>query len=122
NNHCINNYNNCSIKITEIEYLFLNYIIGGIKMIAVYIKVSSATQVKDGYSLKTQKERLTSFCKANGWDDYKFYVEEGRSPKNDKRPEYQKMMKDVKDKKVNTVLVYRLDKIGRASCRERVKM
>src|SRR5699024_6286434 len=74
----------------------------------------SATQVKDGYSLQTQKERLTSFCKANGWDDYKFYVEEGRSAKNDKRPEYQKMMKDVKDKKVNTVLVYRLDRIMRS--------
>lgn len=83
-------------------------------MIAVYIRVSSATQVKDGYSLQTQKERLTSFCKANGWDDYKFYVEEGRSAKNDKRPEYQKMMKDVKDKKVNTVLVYRLDRIMRS--------
>src|SRR5699024_1778692 len=104
----------CTIKRTEIEYLFVIYFIGGFKMIAVYIRVSSATQVKDGYSLQTQKERLTSFCKANGWDDYKFYVEEGRSAKNDKRPEYQKMMKDVKDKEVNTVLVYRLDRIMRS--------
>lgn len=83
-------------------------------MIAIYIRVSTATQVIEGYSLQAQKERLTSFCKANGWDSYKFYVEEGVSAKNDKRPVYQEMMEHIKEGKINTLLVYRLDRIMRS--------
>lgn len=83
-------------------------------MIGVYIRVSSAGQVKDGYSLTAQKERLTAFCQAQGWDNYKFYVEEGLSAKNTKRPVYQELMQHVERKKVNTVLVYKLDRIMRS--------
>lgn len=83
-------------------------------MIGIYIRVSSREQVEEGYSLQTQKERLKAFCKINGWTDYKYYVEEGRSAKNDKRPVYQDMMKAVKNGKLKTILVYRLDRIMRS--------
>lgn len=83
-------------------------------MIGIYIRVSSAAQVEEGYSLTAQKERLTSFCDAQGWKDYKFYIEEGRSAKNDKRPKYQELMQNIRDGKVKTVLVYRLDRIMRS--------
>src|SRR5699024_10102365 len=64
--------------------------------------------------LSAQKERLESFCKAQGWSDYKFYIEEGISAKSDKRPVYQKMMEHVKQGKIKTVLVYKLDRIMRS--------
>lgn len=83
-------------------------------MIGIYIRVSSREQVEEGYSLQTQKSRLKAFCKVNGWDNYKIYVEEGRSAKNDNRPVYQDMMNAVKNEKIKTVLVYRLDRIMRS--------
>lgn len=85
-----------------------------ILLIGIYIRVSSETQVKDGYSLTAQKERLTAFCKAQGWEQYKFYVEEGLSAKNTKRPVYKNLMKDVEKGIINTVLVYKLDRIMRS--------
>lgn len=83
-------------------------------MIGIYIRVSSVSQVKDGYSLAAQKERLSAFCTAQGWKSYKFYVEEGLSGKNTKRPVYQKLIEHVESKKINTVLVYKLDRIMRS--------
>jgi len=83
-------------------------------LIGIYIRVSSATQVKEGYSLTAQKERLTAYCKAQGWENYKFYVEKGLSAKDTKRPVYQNLMKHVQEGKINTVLVYKLDRIMRS--------
>lgn len=83
-------------------------------MIGIYIRVSTATQAKDGYSLAAQKERLTAYCKAHGWNNYKFYIEKGLSAKDTKRPVYQEMMNHVKEGKINTVLVYKLDRIMRS--------
>lgn len=87
--------------------------IGGIAMIALYIRVSTLEQVKEGYSIAAQKERLTAYCKAQGWTDYKFYVDEGVSAKDTNRPELQKLFKDMKDGKINMILVYRLDRFTR---------
>lgn len=83
-------------------------------MIAIYIRVSSQQQVKEGYSLQAQKNMLTSFCEAREWSNYKFYIEEGLSAKNDKRPVYQDMMRHVEEGKIKTVLVYKLDRIMRS--------
>lgn len=82
--------------------------------VGIYIRVSSATQVQDGYSLTAQKERLTAFCTAQGWSSYKFYIEKGLSAKNTKRPIYQNLMKDIEKGRIDTVLVYKLDRIMRS--------
>jgi len=83
-------------------------------MIGIYIRVSTVTQAKDGYSLSAQKDRLEAFCKAQGWKEYKLYIEEGLSAKNDKRPIYQELLEHVRQGKVKTVLVYKLDRIMRS--------
>lgn len=45
--------------------------------------------------------------------DFIIYEDEGFSGRNTKRPEFQRMMKDAKDKKFKTLLCYRLDRISR---------
>lgn len=43
----------------------------------------------------------------------KVYQDEGFTGYNTNRPEFQKMMKDIKNKKIKCVIVYRLDRISR---------
>ncbi|WP_094700196.1 recombinase family protein [Brevibacillus laterosporus] len=45
--------------------------------VAIYIRVSTDEQAKEGISLEEQQERLVSYCKANGWKDYTLYIDDG---------------------------------------------
>ncbi|MER2057997.1 MAG: recombinase family protein [Niallia sp.] len=82
--------------------------------VGIYIRVSTDEQVQDGYSISAQRERLTAFCKAQGWEDYKFYVDEGISGRSTKRPYFQKLLKDIEKGLIKILLVYRLDRLTRS--------
>ncbi|KZR60429.1 recombinase family protein [Pseudobacillus badius] len=81
--------------------------------IGIYVRVSTEEQAKEGYSIPAQKERLEAYCKSQGWDDYKFYIDEGVSARSMERPYLQSMMADIQKGKINIVLVYRLDRFTR---------
>jgi site-specific DNA recombinase len=81
--------------------------------IGIYIRVSTQEQAKEGYSIAAQKERLTAFCTALGWNDYKFYVDEGVSGKDTNRPQLQMLLDYIKAGSISTILVYRLDRFTR---------
>lgn len=87
---------------------------GLIRTVAIYIRVSTLEQAKEGYSIAAQRERLTAYCVAQGWTDFKFYVDEGVSAKDTNRPELKHMLADVKSGKINMILVYRLDRFTRS--------
>src|SRR3990167_3090871 len=46
----------------------------------IYVRVSSKEQVH-GYSLGSQEKRCQEYCKQNGWEVLKVFVEEGESAK-----------------------------------------
>ncbi|MEX1123115.1 MAG: recombinase family protein [Balneolales bacterium] len=81
---------------------------------AVYVRVSTDEQVEEGFSVSSQKERLTSFCASQDWEIYDYYIEEGRSAKDMERTELQRMLTDVQDGLFDVVLVYRLDRLTRS--------
>lgn len=81
--------------------------------VGIYIRVSTQEQVQEGYSIPAQKERLTAYCTAQAWDNFKFYVDEGVSAKDTNRPKLQLLLDDVKTHKINMILVYRLDRFTR---------
>ena len=81
--------------------------------VGLYVRVSTDIQV-DGYSIDEQLERLRKFCEAHGWKIYKEYVDPGFSGSNIDRPAMVKMLKDVREKKFNAVLVYKLDRLSRS--------
>lgn len=81
---------------------------------AIYIRVSTEEQVKEGYSISAQKQKLQAFCASQDWVVSGFYADEGISAKDIKRPELQKMLKDIEDGKIDCVLVYRLDRLTRS--------
>lgn len=81
----------------------------------IYIRVSTEEQAKEGFSINAQKEKLKQFAFARGWDIFDFYVDDGISGKNlVDRPEAQRLIQDVKDKKIDNVLVYKIDRLTRS--------
>ncbi|NYT11294.1 MAG: recombinase family protein [Methanomassiliicoccales archaeon] len=81
--------------------------------VAIYTRVSTDDQAKEGYSLDAQKERLEAYCEAQGWTITDFYVDEGHSGRNTQRPEYQRMI-EQRDS-WDTILVLKMDRIHRNS-------
>ena len=81
---------------------------------AIYIRVSTEEQAKEGYSISAQLKKLKSFCISQNWEVVGVYADEGVSAKDTNRPELQRMIKDIKSGKINVVLVYRLDRLTRS--------
>ena len=52
--------------------------------------------------------------KSQGWSDYELYADPGFSGKNLERPAIQKLIKDCEDGKIDTVLVFKLDRLSRS--------
>ncbi|HYD92618.1 MAG TPA: recombinase family protein [Flavobacterium sp.] len=82
-------------------------------LVAAYLRVSTEDQAQEGFSIPAQKERLTAYCTSQGWGVYDFYVDDGYSGKDLNRPHMQRMITDIKAKKFNAVLVYKLDRLSR---------
>jgi len=84
------------------------------KICGIYVRVSSEEQAREGFSLQEQKDRLQEFCAFKRYDVYKIYEDAGISAKNDKRPAYQELMSDVKSKKINVIVAFKLDRLTRS--------
>ncbi len=80
---------------------------------AVYIRVSTEEQAKEGISIAAQKDRLTAFCKAKDLEIYDYYIDEGYSAGSLKRPALQQMLKDLNDAKFKNIVVYKIDRFSR---------
>ncbi len=81
--------------------------------VAIYARVSTEQQIEN-YSISLQKERMRAFCSSKGWNDITEYIDGGYSGSNLNRPALQRLEKDIKAKKVDAVVVYRLDRLSRS--------
>ncbi|MCF8563918.1 recombinase family protein [Alicyclobacillus tolerans] len=82
--------------------------------IAIYCRVSTDEQAKEGVSLEEQQERLAAYCKAMGWNDsIRKYVDDGYSAKNLDRPALQRLLSDVQNGRVSRLMVTKLDRLSR---------
>jgi site-specific DNA recombinase len=81
---------------------------------ALYTRVSTDVQVEEGFSLDAQLHRLRAYCESQGWTISDVYTDEGISAKNTERPQLQRMLSDIRDRKIDVVLVYRLDRLTRS--------
>ena len=68
----------------------------------------------EGYSIDAQKELLVNFAKSKEFYSYEFYIDGGFSGKDLNRPSIQNLINDVKNKKIDCVIVYKLDRISRS--------
>lgn len=84
------------------------------KMIAIYVRVSTIEQAENGHSITEQIDRLCKFCDALNLGKPKVYNDSGYSGANTDRPALQLLISDVKAKKINKVIVYKLDRLSRS--------
>lgn len=82
--------------------------------VAIYVRVSTQEQAKDGYSIDEQLDRLRKYCEAHDWKLVKEYPDGGFSGAKLDRPAIQQLIKDVEDGKISKVLVYKLDRLSRS--------
>ena len=82
--------------------------------VALYVRVSSQEQADEGYSVGEQTERLQKYADAMGWVIHKVYVDPGYSGGNMDRPGLNELIKDVETGKIDTVVVYKLDRLSRS--------
>ena len=85
------------------------------KIAGLYIRVSTEDQAREGFSLKEQEKRLRAMCEYKGYEVYKIYKDSGISAKTGNyRPAFEKLLQDIKDKKCNTIVVLKLDRLTRS--------
>lgn len=82
--------------------------------VSLYLRVSTDRQAKEGDSLDEQESELRKFCDYRGFHIHKTFIESGKSGGNTNRPEYQKLLADIESKKINAVVVKKLDRLSRS--------
>lgn len=84
--------------------------------IALYSRVSTSEQSEHGYSIHEQEQVLIKEVVKNyPAYDYEIYTDSGISGKNiEGRPAMKRLLKDVKDNKVEMVLSWKLNRISRS--------
>ena len=88
-----------------------------LKNAGIYVRVSTERQVQEGYSVSAQKENLTNFAKSNDFKIYDIYADEGISGKSiDGRPSINRLIQDIKNGKIDIVLLQRFDRLTRSIC------
>jgi site-specific DNA recombinase len=80
---------------------------------AIYTRVSTEDQAKEGFSLDAQLDKLRSYCKARDWIVAEEYVDDGYSGRTIKRPAYTRMIQEID--KWDALLVIKMDRIHRNS-------
>lgn len=85
-----------------------------INKVALYVRVSTTSQMEEGYSIEEQKAKLESYCDIKDWHIYKIYTDGGFSGSTTERPALEQLIKDAQSKLFDTVLVYKLDRLSRS--------
>ena len=79
------------------------------------IRVSTEDQAREGFSLGKQEEKLLQLCNFKELEVYKVYKDAGISAKDmEHRPQFQEMLQDMKEGKINYIVAYKLDRITRS--------
>lgn len=82
------------------------------KMKVAYLRVSTEAQTEK-YGLDMQKQKILDYCEKNGIAIDKWYVDGGYSGSQLDRPEIQKLLDDAENGSIDTVYIYKLDRLSR---------
>lgn len=82
---------------------------------AIYLRLSSDDGDKlESNSITNQKEMITRYINnLKNIKIYNYYIDDGFTGTDFNRPGYQKMLEDIRDKNVNTIIIKDLSRIGR---------
>lgn len=85
------------------------------KRVAIYIRVSTLDQAREGYSLEAQEKTLRKWCEEHKYEVVNLYADKGISGKDiEHRPDMNRLLKDAKEKKFDIVLFWALSRFTRS--------
>jgi len=86
------------------------------KNCAIYTRVSTDNQAeKEFSSCEAQEEKIRAFIRSqNNWRVFKVYSDAGHTGANIKRPALQELLEDIKQKKIDIILAYKIDRLTRS--------
>jgi DNA invertase Pin-like site-specific DNA recombinase len=80
------------------------------KNVGIYARVSTGDQ-----TAIQQLEQLREYCKKQKlYKIYEEYIDEGESALKQNRPAYQRLLEDARRRKIDVILVYKLDRFSRS--------
>ena len=79
----------------------------------VYVRVSTDDQRDNGYSIDSQLRMIKEYCDKNEYDIIDVYNDAGHSGKDLMRPEMQRLLKDIKSKKIDKLIAIKVDRLTR---------
>ena len=81
---------------------------------ALYCRLSRDDGMEgDSNSVANQKKLLAKYCKENGFDNIKYYVDNGYTGTNFNRPDFQKLLDDIDMGYISTIIVKDMSRLGR---------
>lgn len=81
--------------------------------VAIYTRVSTEDQAREGFSLAAQLKRLRAYCASQNWTIAAEYVDDGHSGRDLRRPAYQRVLQERDS--WDALLVLKMDRIHRNS-------
>ena len=85
--------------------------------VARYCRVANKETTKEDSAIEVQKKMLNDYLKNNvkGIKFREFYIDNGFSGTNYNRPEFRRMIKDIEENRINTIIVKDLVRFGRTN-------
>ena len=81
----------------------------------VYVRVSTDDQKDNGYSIDSQLRMIKEYCEKKNYDIIDVYNDAGHSGKDLMRPEMQRLLKDIKSKKIDKLVAIKVDRLTRSN-------
>ena len=84
------------------------------KITALYVRFSFDDGIDtESGSIEHQKALLKNYAESNGFTNLSYYADDGYTGTNFNRPNFQRMMNDIKNGLVGTVIVKDMSRLGR---------
>lgn len=84
------------------------------KKACVYTRVSTDAQGEDGKVSLPEQERMAKACiESKGWRYVRTYEDNGYTGRNTNRPALQEMLNDVREGKIEAIVIFKLDRLSR---------
>ena len=78
------------------------------KRVAIYVRVST-----NGQDTEVQESELREYVERRGWT-YEVYRDKGQSGARSDRPELNRLLADLRKRKLDVVVVWALDRLARS--------
>ena len=82
--------------------------------VGIYCRVSRDDErTGESVSIENQRELLSRYVREQGWTIYDYYVDDGVSGTTFDRPDFNRLVADATNHKINLVLCKDLSRLGR---------